>query len=385
MTAAHDDRARRRRADRAAASAPADAVLSSPSCISMLAVLGVGRGALYAFDRQYAGRILPGVSVGGVDLSGLTPDEARTGLTTRSALTRRGRAVLASGDQRDDDRLRRCRPRRRYRGHGRRGDGGRPLRQRRRANHRWMPGRRSAASSIAAARRVRCSEARSLRPDPMPHAQRSTRRMPTVDLDQGRLRGRRRRSTGRTADRMRPDGAPDDRPRPRSTRPQRDQGRARSSAPVEPDVTTAEAAEATRAPRSGSPSTSRSSRARRTWTIPAATVRSWLSRSARPRTASTSRSSDPTAVDTALGAIAKKVEPKPLNASFKIVRQQGHRGHARQGTAARSTSPRPTTRVERPPRRPSATSGANATVAPALTVDGAGADDRARPRPPPRR
>jgi vancomycin resistance protein YoaR len=37
---------------------------------------GVAAGALYAWDAGYEGRILPGVSVGGLDLSGMTRDEA---------------------------------------------------------------------------------------------------------------------------------------------------------------------------------------------------------------------------------------------------------------------------------------------------------------------
>jgi vancomycin resistance protein YoaR len=40
-------------------------------------VIGVGAGALYAYGQQYTGRVLPGVKVGGVDLAGLTVDQAR--------------------------------------------------------------------------------------------------------------------------------------------------------------------------------------------------------------------------------------------------------------------------------------------------------------------
>jgi vancomycin resistance protein YoaR len=40
-------------------------------------VVGVGGGALYAYGQQYTGKILPGVSVGDTDLSGLTPGQAR--------------------------------------------------------------------------------------------------------------------------------------------------------------------------------------------------------------------------------------------------------------------------------------------------------------------
>jgi vancomycin resistance protein YoaR len=39
--------------------------------IGLLITTAIGVGALYAYDRQYVGRILPGVSIGGLDLSGL--------------------------------------------------------------------------------------------------------------------------------------------------------------------------------------------------------------------------------------------------------------------------------------------------------------------------
>ena len=44
--------------------------------VGLLVALGVGAGALYAYDQQYLGRVLPGVRVGGVDLSGLDPATA---------------------------------------------------------------------------------------------------------------------------------------------------------------------------------------------------------------------------------------------------------------------------------------------------------------------
>jgi vancomycin resistance protein YoaR len=44
--------------------------------VGLLAALALGVGALYAYDRQYVGRILPGVSIGGVDVSGLDPSSA---------------------------------------------------------------------------------------------------------------------------------------------------------------------------------------------------------------------------------------------------------------------------------------------------------------------
>jgi vancomycin resistance protein YoaR len=44
--------------------------------VGLIAALAVGVGALYAYDRQYTGRVLPGVRVGNVDLSGLDAPSA---------------------------------------------------------------------------------------------------------------------------------------------------------------------------------------------------------------------------------------------------------------------------------------------------------------------
>src|SRR5438309_10880922 len=44
---------------------------------SLLVALAVGVGGIYAYDQQYTGRILPGVRVGSVDLSGLDRAAAR--------------------------------------------------------------------------------------------------------------------------------------------------------------------------------------------------------------------------------------------------------------------------------------------------------------------
>ncbi len=66
--------------------------------LSVFVGLIVGAGALYAFDRNYTGRILPGVTVGGIDLAGLTPAEATARLESSFASLREGRAVLTSGD-----------------------------------------------------------------------------------------------------------------------------------------------------------------------------------------------------------------------------------------------------------------------------------------------
>src|SRR5687767_12348389 len=65
----------------------------------LLAALALGTGALYAWDQEYEGRILPGVWVGGTDLSGLTPDEARGRLSAAYAYVDDGEVVLTAGDE----------------------------------------------------------------------------------------------------------------------------------------------------------------------------------------------------------------------------------------------------------------------------------------------
>lgn len=66
--------------------------------VGLLAAMAIGAGALYAFDRQYAGRILPGVRVGTVNLSGLTPAAASERLAEAFASFGQGRAILVAGD-----------------------------------------------------------------------------------------------------------------------------------------------------------------------------------------------------------------------------------------------------------------------------------------------
>ena len=67
--------------------------------VGLLAVLALGAGALYAVDRQYEGRILPGVHVAGLDLSGLTPAEARDRLMTAYGASSDGQLVLTGGER----------------------------------------------------------------------------------------------------------------------------------------------------------------------------------------------------------------------------------------------------------------------------------------------
>jgi vancomycin resistance protein YoaR len=66
--------------------------------IGLIVTLGLGAGALYAYDQQYTGRVLPGVRVGSVDLSGLSPDAARAALTGAYGGLAEGQIVLSGPD-----------------------------------------------------------------------------------------------------------------------------------------------------------------------------------------------------------------------------------------------------------------------------------------------
>ena len=65
--------------------------------ISLLVGLVVGASALYAYDRQYTGRVLPGVSAGAVDLSGLTPEQATDQLKAAYAHFGKGQVLVVGG------------------------------------------------------------------------------------------------------------------------------------------------------------------------------------------------------------------------------------------------------------------------------------------------
>jgi vancomycin resistance protein YoaR len=59
----------------------------------------LGAGALYAYDNHYASRVLPGVSVGPVDLSGLDRKAAGARLAQAYASFGQGRLVVRLGDE----------------------------------------------------------------------------------------------------------------------------------------------------------------------------------------------------------------------------------------------------------------------------------------------
>ena len=65
----------------------------------LLAAMALGVGALYGYDQQYEGRVLPGVRVGAVDLSGLTPDVARQRLESGYARLSSGTLLLRAGER----------------------------------------------------------------------------------------------------------------------------------------------------------------------------------------------------------------------------------------------------------------------------------------------
>ena len=62
--------------------------------IGLAATLALGVGGLYAYDQQYSGRVLPGVRVGSVDLSGLDRDAARERLLAAYATLGEGSVIL---------------------------------------------------------------------------------------------------------------------------------------------------------------------------------------------------------------------------------------------------------------------------------------------------
>ena len=66
--------------------------------VGLLVAMGAGVGALYAYDQQYVGRVLPGVRVGGVDLSGLDPATAAEQLRLRFAELAEGQIVVHGPD-----------------------------------------------------------------------------------------------------------------------------------------------------------------------------------------------------------------------------------------------------------------------------------------------
>src|SRR5688572_6246304 len=68
--------------------------------LGLAAVLLIGAAALFAYDQAFAGKVLPGVRVGSVDLSGLTPEAARAELQRAYGSLSDGRIVLTGIEER---------------------------------------------------------------------------------------------------------------------------------------------------------------------------------------------------------------------------------------------------------------------------------------------
>jgi len=60
--------------------------------VSLIAAAALGTGVIYAYEQQHAGRVLPGVRVGEVDLSGLDREAAVAKLSDAYASFAEGRA-----------------------------------------------------------------------------------------------------------------------------------------------------------------------------------------------------------------------------------------------------------------------------------------------------
>jgi vancomycin resistance protein YoaR len=327
--------------------------------IGLFAALVLGASGLYAFDHYYEGRILPGVRVGGIDLSGMTPDEAATRLDQAFASFAQGRAVLTSGklemaiDYADFDR----RPDldgmvAEAMAVGRSG----------KTAERIILDARTAIRGVDLQPRVLFDEARLTR-----FVQTSALRLvvdprnasvaPTddgfavVDGVQGRKADHLGPAKLLTAALARVDA-------PTEIRAEL------QPVPSDPSVTTAEAAQA-RAAADRIAMDIAIVEGKDTWTVPAATVRSWLAF----ETASDGAYQpvvQPAAVEAALTAIAKTVQQTPLNASFKT-----SGGKITGVTAARNGRtldvPLTATRVS-DLLAVRAANGPNAPVTPALTV-----------------
>src|SRR6478609_10027154 len=66
--------------------------------VGVVLATAVGDGALYAFDQQYLGRVLPGVRLGNLDLSGLDEAAAADRIATEYAALAQGEVVVTGPD-----------------------------------------------------------------------------------------------------------------------------------------------------------------------------------------------------------------------------------------------------------------------------------------------
>ena len=278
---------------------------------SVFVALVIGAGALYAFDRQYTGRILPGVSVGGIDLAGLSPGEATARLESSFASFREGRAVLTSGD------LEMTIP---YSDVKRRPDiegmVAEAMAVGRSGNtvERVVQDARTAVRGVNIAPRVLFDEARlarhvealaaRLNVSPASAAVTFTKSgFVVVDGVAGKTANRKAATDYLSAALARIDT-------PTEVRV------ALELTPIEPGTTTAEATTA-RAAADLVAKDVAVVEGKETWTIPAATVRSWIGFTTTP-VGGYEPAVDPAKLNAALGALAKEIDHKAQNASFNI-------------------------------------------------------------------
>src|SRR4051812_45101191 len=66
--------------------------------VGIVVATAIGVGALYAFDQQYLGRVLPGVRLGNLDLSGLDAAGAADRIATEYAALEQGEVVVTGPD-----------------------------------------------------------------------------------------------------------------------------------------------------------------------------------------------------------------------------------------------------------------------------------------------
>src|SRR3954454_20938883 len=72
-------------------------LLTASFCASLALGAGAVVGGLAVFHGQEAGRILPGVSIAGIDVGGLTAADARAALTAHLADLSAGAVTIRSG------------------------------------------------------------------------------------------------------------------------------------------------------------------------------------------------------------------------------------------------------------------------------------------------
>jgi vancomycin resistance protein YoaR len=278
--------------------------------ISLVAGLVLGGGALYGLDIHYTGRVLPGVSVGGVSLAGLTPTEAAARLQQAYGRFGEGKAIVAGGGyEMTID----------FADVGRRPDidrmvaeamaigrGGNPV-------QRVILHARTAVRGVDLAPLVTFDEAKLAR-----YVQTYAGRLRIDPKDAGVANGKTAFGVtegvaGRVADRIGPTDfltlALADADAPSELRVDL------QVSSVEPEVTTAEAI-AAKAKADKMASEIALLAGKEAWTIPAATVRTWIS-FAKSRDGTYAPVVDPAKVTAALTALAKDVATSARNASYR--------------------------------------------------------------------